>query len=396
MDLDLSRRRFLQGSAAIGAGTALGACSSSGDPEAEPDVTATAPAGPAAATASGDGTLVIVTLYGGNDALNTVVPIADEGYARQRGALALAPDAVHPLSDGFALHPALGRTATLWDDGRLAVVHGVGFSGLDRSHFHCMDVWQAAGEDTTGWLGRWLDLADDDPLAAVVVGRQLPLLARGRQHAAAVVPAGPFTLPGDAALRGNLTTLTAVADRPALQALVARSGADLLHVADRVGPLVAGSTDDDSLAAGLATVATLIEADLPTRTYAVDLGGFDTHAGQLPTHDALLGELDAALGDFLERVGGRPVTVLVYSEFGRRVVPNASAGTDHGAGGTVLLAGHVRGGHHGEPPALDRLVDGDLATTTDFRAVYGGLLEGVLGTASGDVLTDAPTPLVLV
>ena len=177
---------------------------------------------------------------------------------------------------------------------------------------------------------------------------------------------------------------------------MARSGADLLRVADRVGPLVEGSADDDTLAARLSTVASLIDADLPTRAYAVDLGGFDTHASQLGTHEALLAELDAALGDFLERVVGRTVTVVVYSEFGRRVVPNASNGTDHGAAGTVLLAGHVRRGHHGDPPSLDRLADGDLVATTDLRSVYGGLLEGVLGVAAADVLNDPPEPLQLV
>ena len=130
--------------------------------------------------------------------------------------------------------------------------------------------------------------------------------------------------------------------------------------------------------------------------YVVDLGGFDTHALQAGTHEALLAELDAALAGFLDRVSDRSVTAMIYSEFGRRVTPNASAGTDHGGAGTLLLAGAVRGGHHGEPPRLDRLADGDLVTTTDFRAVYGGLLEGVLGVPATDVLDGAPEPLVVV
>ena len=96
------------------------------------------------------------------------------------------------------------------------------------------------------------------------------------------------------------------------------------------------------------------------------------------------------------RVTDRPVTVAVYSEFGRRVAPNASGGTDHGHGGSILLAGHVRAGHHGEPPPLDALDDGDLATTIDFRAVLGGLLEGVVGIDAADILGRGPAPLTLV
>jgi uncharacterized protein (DUF1501 family) len=273
----------------------------------------------------------------------------------------------------------------------------VGFDDLDRSHFHCMDEWQAAGDDhTTGWLGRWLDRVGEDPLDAVVVGRRLPLLARGASHSATVVPAGPFELPDEAALRPLLDTM-ANGERAGLAALVADSTADLLSVVDRVGPLLTAPDDEaDDLGTRLATVADLIEADLPTRTYAVDLGGFDTHSGQADQQAALLGALDGAVADFVARVAGRPVTVLVYSEFGRRVAPNASAGTDHGQAGTVLLAGDVRSGHHGDPPPLDDLADGDLRTTTDFRSVYGAVLEQVLGIEAGDVIDGAPRSLALV
>ena len=186
-------------------------------------------------------------------------------------------------------------------------------------------------------------------------------------------------------------------------ALIAGSAADLLTVVDTVGPLLeetpaTGDEDaaDAGLGASLDAVATLIEHDLPTRLYSVDLRGFDTHAGQAPVHAALLGQLDAALGSFVDRMADRQVTVAVYSEFGRRVSPNASEGTDHGGGGTVLLAGRVRPGHHGEPPPLDGLVDGDLATTTDFRSVFGGLVGDVLGVDPADVFDQAHRPLQLV
>jgi uncharacterized protein (DUF1501 family) len=130
--------------------------------------------------------------------------------------------------------------------------------------------------------------------------------------------------------------------------------------------------------------------------YAVDLSSFDTHANQAATHETLLKELDDALHAFVTRVKDRPVTVAVYSEFGRRVTPNASGGTDHGHGGVMLLAGNVRAGHHGDPPSLSKLDDGDLATTTDYRSVLGALLEEVVGADSTDVFGKGPKPLVLV
>lgn len=396
----LTRRRFLAGASVLGAAVAVGACSTEG-----PSHRPAAGADPASSGAGGEGaTLVIVTLAGGNDALNTVVPVGDPRYHDLRGALALDPGAAHDLGDGLALHPSLTRSKSLWDDGRLAIVHGVGFDGLDRSHFHCMDVWQAASTEdlSTGWVGRWLDLGGSDPLDAIAVGRMLPLLARGRRRSAASVPLGPFEPPGAPGLEELLVGMADRDERPPLGTLVAASSADLYAVADAVGPVVAGTaeveaTAGDGLAASLGTVAALIDAGLPTRTYAVELGGFDTHANQAPVHEALLAELDGALGELCDHVAGRDVTVVVYSEFGRRVAPNGSAGTDHGAGGTVLLAGNVQGGHHGEPADLGRLMDGDLRTTVDFRAVYGGLLEGVLAVPAADVLgQDAPAPLDLV
>ena len=392
----LNRRQFLVGAGALGAAAAIGSLGN----------TALARSTRSAAGGSTAPKLVLVTLYGGNDALNMVSPVEHSSYRSQRGALALDPNLTHDLGEGFALHPAMPLTKSLWDSGRAAVVHGVGFGALDRSHFHCMDVWQSGSEHdvSTGWVGRWLDAVGVDPLDAVAVGTNLPLLVRGAKRSASVVPAGPFDLPGDDRFASQISMLNAPdAERAPLAALVATSTSDLLSVIDTVSPLLATTTvaaaddrESGALAASLATVATLIESGLPTRVYSVELGGFDTHAGQAPVHAALLGELDAALGAFVEQIGERPVTVAVYSEFGRRVVPNASDGTDHGAGGTMLLAGRIRSGHHGVPPSLDALVNGDLATTTDYRAVFGGLLEDVVGIEAGDVFEAAPAPLTLV
>lgn len=400
----VSRRRFLAGVGAAGASAALGGAAAGArtGPTPTPSTIVSTPPPTATATPT---TLVVVTLYGGNDALNTVVPVGDPQYAPLRGALALDPATLHDIGDGFALHPALARCKTLWDAGQLAAIHGVGFGQLDRSHFHCMDVWQSGSEHdmSTGWVGRWLDAEGNSPLDALAVGTNLPLLLRGTRRAAAVVPAGPFDLPGDAEFEAAVARLAAPA--APLGGVAAASVADLIEVAGTVGPLLrdnAGATTGDdgngeeTLAAKLSAVASLIEGELPTRIYSVELRGFDTHAGQAPVHAALLGQLDRALGSFVNRMAMRPVTVVIYSEFGRRVIPNASGGTDHGTGGTVLLAGHVRPGHHGDPPPLDALDPGDLATTTDFRAVFGGLTGDILDIDPADLFDHPPAPLTLV
>jgi uncharacterized protein (DUF1501 family) len=390
----LTRRGFLVGGAAA---ATVGACAAPVEPSKALGAEVAVPG--QVGGRRGPAPLVLVTLVGGNDALNTVVPVGAPTYAALRGGLAIDPAEALPLGEGFALHPSLVRCKGLWDGGRLAVVHGVGFERLDRSHFHCMDVWHAGGTESgpTGWVGRWLDVAGAEPLAAVAVGDRLPLLARGERTSAAVVPTGAFELALPASLADGFAALATPDDgRNELEALVARSGEDLLAVAGSVAEPLAGLPEGETLGDRLATVAALIGAGLPTQVYAVELGGFDTHAAQPATHADLLAELDAGLGTFFDAVGERGATVVVYSEFGRRVAPNGSDGTDHGRAGTVLVAGRARPGHHGEPPPLDDLVDGDLRTTTEVASVYAGLLEGVLGVPATDVLAGAPTPLDLV
>lgn len=400
-----TRRRFLAAGAAGAAAAVAGACAepagpakgAAGAPGTDPGRAAVEPAAvPAAADA---GPLVLVTLVGGNDALNTVVPLEDGRYRSARGGLAIDAASALPVGEGFGLHPALVRCKGLWDAGRLAIVHGVGFDGLDRSHFHCMDVWESGGTEagSTGWVGRWLDRAGADPLAAVVVGTRLPLLARGERTVGTVLTPGPFDLaltgPLEAGYRAQLAPDPA---RNELEARAAASGADLLEAAARLGGPLADRRPRRGFTHQLRTVADLITADVPIRVFAVQHRGYDTHAGQADDHPRLLATLDAALGELFDAVGDHPVTVVVLSEFGRRVAANGSGGTDHGGAGTVLVAGRVRPGHHGEPPPLDDLVDGDLRTTTQVASVYADLLEGVLGTPAGDVLAGSPRPLGIV
>lgn len=363
------------------------------------------------------GVLVVVTLYGGNDGLNTVVPAADPAYQDARPELAYQPDEVLDIGDGLGLNPGLTGLRDLWNDDRLAIVHGVGYPRPDRSHFRSMAIWQTASPDTsvgTGWLGRWLDTTDGDPLRALAVDPVLPPLLAGATTAAAALPVGGLALPkGD--LGAAFAALGAVEPgEERWRAAAARSIADLHDAArvlgDRSGA-GAPATDEDEqrtkgasaggqggLAAQLDVVAGLIEAGVPPRAYSVSLGGFDTHADERGTQERLLEELDGALTPFALRLRrtdrGRRAVVLVYSEFGRRVHGNAGDGTDHGTAGPVFVLGdRVIGGHHGEQPSLTDLDDDDLRSTTDFRDVYATLLADVLDADPGQVLTGHTTRL---
>jgi len=346
------------------------------------------------------GVLVVVTLYGGNDGLNTVVPAADRAYQNARPELAYKPEEVLDLGEGLGLNPGMKGLKSLWDANQLAIVRGVGYPKPDHSHFRSMAIWQTASPETsvpTGWLGRWLDASGDDPLRAVSVEPVLPPLLAGAQTAAASMPVGGLTLPS-----GKLGTAFAALGAPQAgedvwQARASRSIGDLHNAVKVLGGAVhgkaAGEQAKGQLGAQLDLVASLIEAGVPTRAYSVSLGGFDTHADERGTQQRLLTELDAALTPFAQRMAkterGKQAVVMVYSEFGRRVLANASQGTDHGTAGPMFVLGNgVRAGFHGAQPSLTDLDNGDLKESTDFRDVYATMLEGVLGTEAGKVLGD--------
>jgi uncharacterized protein (DUF1501 family) len=357
------------------------------------------------------GVLVVVTLYGGNDGLNTVVPSADDAYREARPDLAYEPGDVLDLGDGLGLNPALTGLKSLWDDRRLSIVRGVGYPDPDRSHFRSMAIWQTASPKTavpTGWLGRWLDATGADPLHALAIDPVLPPLLAGAKTAAAALPSGGLMLP-----KGDLGAAFAKLGEAApgeerWRASAARSIADLHDAARVLGGGAAGGAEPDEdeqrnkgasaggaggLAAQLDVVARLIEAGAPPRAYSVSLGGFDTHADERGTQERLLKELDGALAPFVSRLRGtdrgKKAVVLVYSEFGRRVRANASDGTDHGTAGPVFVLGErVNGGFHGEQPSLTDLADDDLRVTTDFRDVYATMLADVLGSDPGAILDD--------
>jgi len=394
----VTRRRFL-----VASGVTAGGLLAAGGTLALADILGTAgDRDPSART------LVLVTLYGGNDGLNTLIPYADPAYAKARPALAYDAAQVLHLDDQFGLNPAMAGLHRAYQDGKLAVVHGVGYPKPDRSHFRSMDIWQTGRPDhpeTTGWLGRWLDAAGGDPRLAVSFEPVLPPLLAGARSAGATVPGGEVKLPATVTA-AQLTTLGRVdpAEPPAQQR-AATCFADLTRIQDLMHDVAAaGGTDPDdepgATATGgatqpldqqLALVAKCVEAGAATRVYSVSLGGFDLHADEKTAQESQLTRLDKPLAAFADRMSrteaGRKVVVAVYSEFGRRVTANASDGTDHGTASSMFLLGQgVRGGLYGEPPSLTDLDQGDLKYTTDFRDVYATLLADVLGSDPAPLL----------
>jgi uncharacterized protein (DUF1501 family) len=341
--------------------------------------------------------LVVVQLDGGNDGINTVVPFADEGYDQHRKTLRLPKDQLVKVNDQVGLHPALREVSKLLEAGQLTIVQGVGYPNPSRSHFESMAVWHTARRDPVehtgyGWLGRGLDeakqISGGTPGLVYVGAGQMPLALRGRRSvASALVRPEDFLLSQEARSRLG----AAPAGSEDLSAFVERMAVDAQATAERMKDVV-GTRDsgpaypNTELAQQLRLVTRLIKADMGTRVFYTRQSGYDTHAAQYGAHFQLLSALSNGLKAFLDdltaaRLAER-VVVLCFSEFGRTVKENGSAGTDHGTAGPVFLAGpRLRGGLVGTTPSLTDLdpKHGDLRVDVDFRRVYATVLEEWLG-----------------
>ena len=355
--------------------------------------------------------LVVVTLYGGNDGLNTVIPYKDSAYYSARPDLAYKPETLLPLSSDLALNASMTGIKSLWDANKVAIVRGVGYPKPDRSHFSSMSIWQTGSPGAhlnTGWLGRWLDTQAIDPMTAISLGGVLPPLLVGAKQSGSALPLGGLSIPqGVIGTACQRLAVPSPSDNP-LMAAAATSMRNLFNVSGNVQPILAkpapvaeelptisggNAGGDTNLSQQLNVVAKLIAAGAPTRAWSVSLGGFDTHANEANAQALLLGSVSKSITTFLSQMkaSGRAkdITVLVYSEFGRRVKANGSEGTDHGTSGPVFLIGdRVKGGFYGDQPSLSKLIDGDLAVTTDFRDVYSSVLEKVLGAPSEKILSN--------
>ncbi len=423
---DRDRRRLLRAGAGVLGAFALGPTALGG--------TLARGARPAVDAAGRRRTLVLLQLSGGNDGLSTVVPHGDDGYHAAREKLRFEPSEVLQLDDYRGLHPALARLREQFDAGRLALVEGCGYPDPNRSHFKSLDIWHAADRRgrlaRTGWIGRlcgaaWPEVRD--PNLVVHVGRDVPFSLHSPEHppASFFAPEG-YRWAGDdpqtdafesSAERAATSESRESGDEPSDSRVeepkpgregrldfLRRVLSDAQDSSDRIRRATAlyrprvDYALNDPFALALRHVAAMIDADVGCRVFSVALEGFDTHSDQRGAHDRLMERLDRGLGAFLEDLessqAGRDTIVLAFSEFGRRVRENGSRGTDHGVAGPMFVAGHaVRGGLYGAHPSLTDLDSGDLVHTTDFRSVYGTVVERWFGVPHADVLGAEYAPL---
>jgi uncharacterized protein (DUF1501 family) len=359
-----------------------------------------------------DRTLIVVQMAGGNDGLNTVVPYTDPLYIKMRPTLGIAQSKVLTLDTRLGLHPNLAPLKKLWDAGHLAIVEGVGYPNQSLSHFQAMDIWQTldlSGNGSEGWLGKLvaglvdqqghpfksLDIGVQTAQALQSITTQVPTVASVKSYAIA-----PDPVDGDGgnarlqALMNLYNSYPKTAPYAALldtTALSAQDGSRQLRTADATyRPAVTYPTGP--FAAGLKILAEAIVQGLGLRVGYVTLGGFDTHAGQSATHDALMTTLANGLSAFYNDLAGHGkadnVVIMTWSEFGRRVEENGSLGTDHGTSAPMFVLGTpINKGIFGEPPSLSSLdQNGNLKYTIDFRSVYATVLDRWMGASSKDVL----------
>ncbi len=372
------------------------------------------------ASGKDDTILVVLQMAGGNDGLNTLVPFGNDAYHKARPRIGKKAKDLIKLEDGLGLNSSMPFLGSLFKEGGLGVVQGVGYPNPNRSHFVSTSIWETAdtsNKSGTGWLGRYFDNACEgiDPTVGISFNKTTPesfgamrnpgvslsspelyrWIHGGGQKAEAEgffsemnqptehdeaasgysidMPAGGKI--GGISGESNLDFL----ERVALDAQV--SSKKILEVAAKHKTNV--PYDGTPISRNLNLVSRMIAGGMPTRVYYVSHGGFDTHTGQVNSHDRLLGQLDSALKSFftdLKQQGNdKRVVLMTFSEFGRRVSENASGGTDHGKASCMFVAGGgVKGGLYGKYPSLTALSQGDLAHTVDFRSVYADLLGGWL------------------
>ncbi|HKV60244.1 MAG TPA: DUF1501 domain-containing protein [Ktedonobacteraceae bacterium] len=359
-----------------------------------------------------DRTLIVVQMAGGNDGLNTVVPYTDPLYIKLRPTLGIPQSKVLTLDTRLGLHPNLAPLKKLWDAGHMAIVEGVGYPNQSLSHFQAMDIWQTldlSGNGSDGWLGKLvaglvdqqghpfksLDIGVQTAQALQSITAQVPTVASVKSYAIAPDPADGDG--GNARLQALMNLYNSYPKTAPYAALLdttalnAQDGSRQLRTADATyHPAVTYPTGP--FAGGLKILAEAIVQDLGLRVGYVTLGGFDTHANEQQTHDALMTTLANGLSAFYNDLAAHGkadnVVIMTWSEFGRRVEENGSLGTDHGTAAPMFVLGSpINRGIFGEPPSLSSLdQSGNLKYTVDFRSVYATVLDRWMGASSKDVL----------
>jgi uncharacterized protein (DUF1501 family) len=406
----LKRRDFLQAGLVFGAGAAGLAAGYA----AVPDAFARAVYAAKSNGVENDRVLVMIQLAGGNDGLRTVIPLQDPRLHDLRPRLGdVAVRDALPLDGNFGLNQRLTGVKSLWDQGKLAIVEGVGYPNPTFSHFESIRIWETADpsrRQVEGWLGRTLARAYDSighPLTGCACGTtnipgalrdlQATLTVIERQKTVGFSGGSEVEAAVGALYRGTPGIYGALFDTA--MATARESIASLKTAAQSYQPRATYSDDQklvysskNQLAAALQLAAELIVTGTGVKLLHVTLGGFDTHNTEPNRHDDLMAYLDSAVSAFYQDLSAHGVAdrvlMATWSEFGRRPRENASGGTDHGAAAPLLLLGDpVRGGIYGQTPSLTELdATGNLKYTVDFRSVYQEILGGHLGADPHEIL----------
>ncbi len=396
--MSYTRRDFLK--ATLGASTMLSLASPA------PNILVRAATAGTARRDDRDTVLVVVQLSGGNDGLNTVVPYADDEYARNRPTLALKPKDVHKIDSYLGFHPRMEAFSRLYKEGHLSILHGVGYPNSDRSHEVAMRHWHTAEPDDpncqTGWLGRaadsvWHTNRKNTP--AVFVGPIVQPFSLRAEHVIVpsiqspddlILDSEPAEFRQDRAADKNDELLRFVQECKAKASINSRRIEAVTKAA--------GGAEYPAfrLAGTLRTVAQLIRADVGIRIFFIEvggggIGGFDNHANQLGNHCALLHHLSESLAAFVDDLEKDKlldrVLLMTISEFGRTVKENGRRGTGHGVSAPIFMAGgKLKSGLIGSHPSLTDLDNGAMKFHTDFRCVYATVLDRWLGFESRVIL----------
>ena len=361
-----------------------------------------------------DPVLVVLQLSGAYDALNTIIPYNDPHYKDYRTVLKVEPEEVLAIDDNVGFHPSMAPVKGLYDQGKVAVIQGIGYPNPIRSHFRSMDIWHTAAPEKMGmdgWLGRAIGEMDpnkENVLTGVNFGRGLPrALATSGVSVASVGGLDQLGVLTGIENQDQRTEALDIFSRMyspmigsgATNDYLSQTGLDALKGADilATAPGKYSSTVEyggDQFSQWLKNVAQVHLAGLGSRVLYTGLnpGAFDTHANQTTAFPQLWGQVSTAVEDFYqdlkEHDASQEVVILMFTEFGRRVLENGS-GTDHGSGSVAFVIGdQVEGGLYGEYPSLepDKLDQGDLKWNTDFRETYATLLEKWMGLDSKPIL----------
>ena len=351
----------------------------------------------------GNKVVVVIQFSGGNDGLNTVVPISNDIYYKERPRLGITKDKALGLTSEAGLNPALEAFKGLYDDGSLAILNGVGYPNPDRSHFRSMDIWHSASASNqyvhTGWLGRYLDAqckGCDKPTQALEIDDLLSLALKGNEKngLAFTDPRRLYSSSNekfykDISAAHHSTEETVDYLYKTMSETL--SSADYIFQQSKLNP-TSSVYPATELGKNLKTIASLIMSDINTKVYYVSLGSFDTHVNQEGQQKRLFTELNDAVKAFTADLKKNnrfdDVLTMTFSEFGRRVSQNASNGTDHGTANNMFFisGGLKQKGILNEMPNLADLHDGDLKHTVDFQSVYATVLNKWLGSDDKKIL----------